>query len=29
MKRRLKTLLYLAPVGIYINNRVDKGKADV
>ena len=29
MKRRLKTLLYLAPFGIFIKNRVDKGKQDL
>ena len=29
MKRRVKTLLYLAPVGIYINNRLDKGKSSL
>jgi ribulose 1,5-bisphosphate synthetase/thiazole synthase len=28
MKRRLKSVLYLTPGMIYINNRVDKGKND-
>jgi len=29
MKRRLKTILYLTPVGIFANNRLDKGKTDI